>query len=350
VHPEPGEDVIMGMKADTSAASCLKGLRDYNIHSFPVTPVDNESKVIGVIDAVDFCAYVLDFFKLYDGITTWKTFEELWAQRLQNKTVQDLMNYSRTNNFHPVGTRATFKEVMEALSFPGVHRVPMINKKSHFGRFVTQTEVLHFIATNLDKFGDVLEKTVMEAGIGSHFVQRVKISSTGLEAFRILVENKVSALPVVDEHDRITGIVSSSDIRLLVSSKPSVELRLPLETFLEHIRAGEGVPQRAVIGSTSDSVRDVITRIHSNRIHRLFLVDANDRVSGVISISDIFKYLITKEASIANQKKIEEEKVKMARLKADHEAKVEKKALKSREAVLRKLVEAALESSEDDLG
>jgi len=348
VHPDPDEDVIMGMRADKSAASCLKGLRDYNVLSFPVTDADNEFKVIGLVDAVDYCAYVLNFFALYEEITTKITFEELWMERLRDKTVRDLMNFSGTNVFHPIRTKSTFKEVLEALSLPGVHRVPMLDKKHRFGRFVTQSEVLHFVATNLDKFEDALDKTVMEAALGSHFVQRVKVSATGIDALKILVDNKVSALPVVDDHDHIVGVVSTTDIRLLVGSKPSIELHLPLKKFLEHIRAGEGVPQHVVIGSTSEKVRDIITRIHSNRIHRLFLIDANDRVSGVISIGDVFKYLLTQEGSIGTPRK-DEDAEKSIRIKAEHAAKAEKKALRTEEAVLRKLVEAALESS-DDIG
>lgn len=46
-------------------------------------------------------------------------------------------------------------------------------------------------------------------------------------------------MPVVDDEDRIVGVVSVRDVRLLVGAHANAELKQPLDKFLEHIRQGE---------------------------------------------------------------------------------------------------------------
>lgn len=43
---------------------------------------------------------------------------------------------------------------------------------------------------------------------------------------------------MVDDDDRIVGVVSVRDVRLLVGAHANAELRQPLDKFLEHIRQG----------------------------------------------------------------------------------------------------------------
>jgi len=350
VYPEPAKDAIMGIRANKTALGCLKGLRDYNFLSFPVTSAEDDYKVIGIVDMKDICAFVLEFFQDFDAITTPKTFGELLEKKLKDHSVKELMNYSHMDVFHPINSKATFHEVLQALTLPGVHRVPMLDQYSHFGRFVTQSEVLRFIATNLEDFGSVLDKTVMEAGIGTQGVKKVHEDSSAIFAFKTIVENKISAVPVVNSDDHIVGVVSVRDIRHLLGVRANTELKLPLTEFLEHLRAGDNVPTRAVVGSVTETVRDVITRIHSNRIHRLFMIDADDRVHAVVSISDIFKYLIAHHEKFSRLDK----EAEIARLNEEatreSERKKHKREIKAESKRLKKLVETALVETSSDEG
>jgi len=291
-------------------------------------------------------AYVLDLWNDFSGITSDQTFGELLDTNLKDKTVKDLMNYSQTNEFHPIDHKATFKEVLETLTLPGVHRVPLLNKKSQFGSFVTQSEVLRFIATNLDEFGPLLDKTLMEAGIGTMFVKKTPQTSTAIEAFRTMIANKVSAVPIVDPNDHIVGVVSVRDIRTLVGQKYNTNLNQPLLKFIEEIRKDNAAPPRAIVGSLTDKVRDVITRIHSNRIHRIFLLDVNDRVSGVVSIVDILKFIIENETEMKINKQTEREK-EVEKMHKEAERKKGKKELEKEKRILKKYVVEALHSDSE---
>jgi len=50
--------------------------------------------VVGVVDMVDVCAFVMDFFTDFEGITTTRTFNDLLEKKLKDKTVRDLMSTS----------------------------------------------------------------------------------------------------------------------------------------------------------------------------------------------------------------------------------------------------------------
>ena len=93
--------------------------------------------------------------------------------------------------FAPIDSKGTFRDVLVALTQKGVHRVPMLDKHSRFGRFVTQSEVLRFIATSLDEFGHVLDKTLLEARVGSSPVKKVSSSSSAIDAFKTMITSKV---------------------------------------------------------------------------------------------------------------------------------------------------------------
>jgi CBS-domain-containing membrane protein len=119
------------------------------------------------------------------------------------------------------------------------------------------------------------------------------------EAARLLSEHKVSGVPVVDEGNHVLGIVSEADILSLAGLKRG-------HTFRDVVRhvLGEPLPERR----TGDTVGDIMslpaitvrpdTDIHEvarildeRRIKRLPVVDAENRLIGIISRADIVRVI-----------------------------------------------------------
>lgn len=102
------------------------------------------------------------------------------------------------------------------------------------------------------------------------------------EAARIMTENKVSALPLMDEAgDKpvLCGIVTDRDLRSRALSKA-----LPSETPISDIMSTDVRTTR----STAFIFEAMLTMLHGN-VHHLPVMDG-DTVRGVISLSDIIKH------------------------------------------------------------
>jgi CBS domain-containing protein len=102
------------------------------------------------------------------------------------------------------------------------------------------------------------------------------------EAERLMRERHVSGLPVVDEHERLAGVISQTDIledggmpmALLLRRKPS------------GLRVGELMTSPAVTVELTAPLVEAARLMRDNRIHRVVAVDERGRPVGVLSASD----------------------------------------------------------------
>lgn len=133
----------------------------------------------------------------------------------------------------------------------------------------------------------------------------------------VLREKKISGAPIVDEDDKVIGIVSEGDImRLIEVHSPNINLilpapldliELPVRMRLELDEMAEGVAKAAsvLIGEimtkkvisikTDASISDAAEIMDSNKINRLPVLDKNAKLIGIITRGDIIGALGKKE-------------------------------------------------------
>ena len=100
------------------------------------------------------------------------------------------------------------------------------------------------------------------------------------EAIELLVENRVSGLPVVDDSDRLVGIISEAD-RLRLISNPEQLKNRPVSEFMT---CGViTVDEQASL----NQIADLLMRVG---IRRLPVVN-NGRVVGIVSRGDLVRAL-----------------------------------------------------------
>ncbi|MBK8256626.1 MAG: CBS domain-containing protein [Polyangiaceae bacterium] len=104
-------------------------------------------------------------------------------------------------------------------------------------------------------------------------------------AYKVLVERRVSALPVVDTQGRPLGVLSETDLlragRMQPMSLAGVQvLDLPSEPVAQHMHAG-------VVTATADtSVRECAKLLGERRIHRVYITKDN-ALAGVFSTEEV---------------------------------------------------------------
>jgi len=117
------------------------------------------------------------------------------------------------------------------------------------------------------------------------------------EAARILSENRISGMPVVDDNNRVIGVISEADILILAGMKKEHTFRDILRNIL-----GEPVPAKKsgnkvgdvmsfppITSKADDDIGEVAKILDARRIKRLPVVDDEGKLIGIISRADIVR-------------------------------------------------------------
>ncbi|KAK4745618.1 hypothetical protein SAY87_011930 [Trapa incisa] len=124
----------------------------------------------------------------------------------------------------------------------------------------------------------------------------VTLSST----LDLLIQAQVSSVPVVDEKDSLLDVYSRSDITTLAKDKAYTRISLNELTVHQALQLGQDPytsveqSQRCQMCLKSDSLHQVMERLANPGVRRLIVVQAGSkRVEGIISLSDIFRFLLS---------------------------------------------------------
>jgi CBS domain-containing protein len=104
---------------------------------------------------------------------------------------------------------------------------------------------------------------------------------------RLIVENRVSAIPIVDQQGVPVGVVSESDLLLKVGGRVASDVMTsPAITVALHTGVGEA----------ARSMRE-------KNVRRLVVVDQRGRIAGIVSRSDLLKALLesSEERSLSHR-------------------------------------------------
>jgi CBS domain-containing protein len=148
---------------------------------------------------------------------------------------------------------------------------------------VTQTDLVRWIFHSHAAFARALDATLS----GEHFVKEVtsvKSDESAVEALIATSKYFLPAAPVVTRHDgALVATLSASDLRGL-EAVTLTDLNLQVVTFLEkHAPAS----MRPVSAGPETTLREAIQLLLRNGMHRLWIVDAQSRPIGVVSMTDI---------------------------------------------------------------
>lgn len=170
-----------------------------------------------------------------------------------------------------------------------LHRVPVVKSPGDITNIITQSALVQTLAANLERFESVGKRSLKEHGFGEPArVVSAKKTNTLMEAFDLIRQNNVSAVPVVDDNNKVLGCVSGRDVRLIINSTKIYKLlRLPLSTYLSVVT--EGQDNAAITVTADENLETAITRMVASRVHRVFVVDADGKLVRVVSLPDILR-------------------------------------------------------------
>ncbi|MEU8585862.1 CBS domain-containing protein [Streptomyces sp. NPDC048664] len=125
---------------------------------------------------------------------------------------------------------------------------------------------------------------------------------------RLLEENGVTAVPVVDELDRPMGVVSEADLlrKSADQADPSGRTPLPhLEAWerakAEGARAEELMSAPAVCARPEWTVVEAARLMETQHVKRLPVVDEVDRLLGIVSRGDLLRIFLRRDEGIREE-------------------------------------------------
>ncbi|MGW7363518.1 CBS domain-containing protein [Streptomyces sp. NPDC054841] len=128
------------------------------------------------------------------------------------------------------------------------------------------------------------------------------------EIVKLLAENDVTAVPVVDELDRPMGVVSEADLlrKSADQADPSGLTPIPhLEAWerakAEGARAEELMSAPAVCARPEWSVVEAARLMEVHSVKRLPVVDETDRLQGIVSRSDLLRVFLRRDDAIREE-------------------------------------------------
>lgn len=110
-------------------------------------------------------------------------------------------------------------------------------------------------------------------------------------ALRLTREHRIRHLPVVLSNGELAGILSDRDIRLAMPS-PLTTADPDRAEFLERTPIGTVMTRNVIAIGADETIEDAAVLLYRHRIGALPVIDAKNRVRGILSETDILRAFV----------------------------------------------------------
>lgn len=246
-------------------------------------------KFVGMLSVTD----LIQIIRTYHKSPTIK-FEDVEDQKIE--VWRSLLN-QQSRPLVSIGPDDCLLDAILTLKKNKVHRLPIIDPETGNVLYIlTHKRILKFLFLFYHELPQpsFLFRTLKELKIGTYdnitTTTRNTLVITALDHF---IEKRISALPVVDEKTgKVVDIFAKHDVVHIAAEKSYKDLGMTVGKALER-QSGwfEGV----VKCKLDDTLGTIIGRIVKAEVHRIIVVDEEDKVIGVVSLSDILTFLAERQ-------------------------------------------------------
>jgi len=220
--------------------------------------------------------------------------EKMWeVEEHQIQTWRDLSRKDMPSDLRSIAPRESIYGAVKRLMEARIHRLPVIDPITGNALYIlTHKKILKYICAHMDDLSmpDFLGFSLDQLGIGTKkAIAMVNPWTPLIDALNIFAQRKVSALPVVDETNTCIDVYAKNDVLNLAAERTYNNLDITVEDALKY----RGDSFTGVLKcQPHETLYVIIERIAQGNVHRLVVVDGEDKVLGIISLSDILKFLV----------------------------------------------------------
>ncbi|PSS00775.1 hypothetical protein BD289DRAFT_7352 [Coniella lustricola] len=174
-------------------------------------------------------------------------------------------------------------------------RIPLVDFDDETGResvvsVITQYRILKFIAVNNEKNTTLLRKTLRDIKLGTYEdLATATMGSSVLDVIQLMVQYNISAIPILDRQGHVMNVFEAVDVIPCIKGGAYDELS---ETVGDALCRRSDDFQGIYTCTDEDRLDSIFDTVRKSRVHRLIVVDDDNKLQGIISLSDILKYVL----------------------------------------------------------
>ncbi|OBT55744.1 hypothetical protein VE04_03835 [Pseudogymnoascus sp. 24MN13] len=173
-------------------------------------------------------------------------------------------------------------------------RIPLVDiddetKREMVVSVVTQYRILKFISVNVEQT-ELLKKSVFEIGLGSYAnLQTASMDTPVIDVIHMMVEHRISSVPIVDENNCVLNVFEAVDVITIIKGGAYDGLDSSVGDALS--KRSDDFAGIYTCGM-DDRLDTIFDTLRKSRVHRFVVVDDQNRLKGVLSLSDVLKYVL----------------------------------------------------------
>ncbi|CAF0955060.1 unnamed protein product [Rotaria sordida] len=156
--------------------------------------------------------------------------------------------------------------------------------------FVIITSIWTLSTSKFDASQIVLQNNIYGILIPDALPNLIDLNTKLIEALRIFQSGRMSALPVVDSEKRLRDIYSKFDIMHLAATRTYANLDVPLCDILDSIH--DHSTHQLITCQMTDHLFKLMDKFVTREVHRLIIVDDDQHIIGILSISDLMRFFV----------------------------------------------------------
>ncbi|KAI1449735.1 CBS-domain-containing protein [Annulohypoxylon stygium] len=174
-------------------------------------------------------------------------------------------------------------------------RIPLVDVDHETERetvvsVITQYRILKFIAVNTEQHTMLLKQTVREIGLGTYKnLATAKMTDSVLSVINLMVVHNISAVPIIDKNNVVLNVFEAVDVIPCIKGGSYDELK---STVGEALSKRPDDFQGIYTCQEDDRLDSIFVTLRQSRVHRLVVIDDSWHLKGIISLSDILKYVL----------------------------------------------------------
>jgi len=206
------------------------------------------------------------------------------GEKFLSHNVSDLIDRS-DNDVYAAVTGEEHAHRLIRLFGMGVHRVAMLDMNGALANILSQSDVVKYLSTNLQLLGENANRSIRSLKMISNDKLIVAESDqSAISAFKLLAQNLVSAVPLVDKNGVLSGTLSLSDLKLLHE-----DLSPLLLTASQYKAIKEPIP--SIVCTPETALGSILTILAESNVHRVWVVDEENKPISVVSITNVCEFL-----------------------------------------------------------
>jgi len=182
--------------------------------------------------------------------------------------------------------------------FGKLHRIPVISDENeHLLGLISQIDVIAWLQNYVESNPSLGDRSVGETKLGTNSnVISINKSRTANEAFNLILENKVSGIAITGDFGDLYGNLSATDFKYIGGGGPDAktldDLNLSIEEYMHKIPPNKVFGLNPIHIRAVDPFKVLIRKLVDSKVHRVYVVHTALRISGVISLIDIIKFIL----------------------------------------------------------